>query len=209
MALSDWLQLRLGSLLADFSVPALGDGGCTNYVTPTASFSLQLVCACLWTCEPQLCTQLSTVTSSVCTHSQRWAQSSLLTVANLWEPVAFLWPSWELFRETVLNKWLPKKSKQWNFLQCQQYFPPFRDTIVKKISYNNEFRKRILCTCLACIYIYCAYMCLCMYMHVIAHVYPRNETCRFLTISTWCGANILLSSLDFTGFLFSHCLCER
>lgn len=43
-ALTEQLQLRLGSLLVDFPVPALGEGGCTNSVTPTASFSLQIAC---------------------------------------------------------------------------------------------------------------------------------------------------------------------
>lgn len=116
-ALSDWLQLQLGCCSQSFQYQPWDDGECVNPVTPAAPVSLQLVYARYWMCELQLCTQLSIATCfiCVCTHSQRWAQSSLSTVANLWKPAAFLWHPWELFRETVLNRRLPKTSKQWNF----------------------------------------------------------------------------------------------
>lgn len=81
------------------------------------------------------------------------------------------------------------------------------------------------CVCMhifTCIYL-CIYVFLCMHMCVIVHVYPRNKTCRFLTMqlvwiwmdllkthifgfSTWCGVTNLPPSLDFIWFLFSHCL---
>lgn len=108
-ALTEQLQLRLGSLLVDFPVPALGEGGCTNSVTPTASFSLQIACvlyvyehARARVCEQQLCEQLSIIACFICAHNQ-----TLKSVSNLSE--AIFWPLWELFRETLLYKWLQKK----------------------------------------------------------------------------------------------------
>lgn len=77
--LTERLQVRLGSLLADFSTAEpSGDGGCTNSTTPAAPFSLQLVCICMCVCVCvlQLCEQLSIVTCFICAHSQRWAQTA-------------------------------------------------------------------------------------------------------------------------------------
>ncbi len=107
-----------------------GDGGCTNSVTPTAFFSFPLACVCIWVCvcvcvcvcKQQLCEQLSIVTCFICAHTQRWAQTApLKSVSKLWEPAAFLWPSWELFRETLLYKWLPEKKKKIKCIWCRQY----------------------------------------------------------------------------------------
>lgn len=71
-ALSEWLQLQLGSLLADFPVPAVPDGRSTNSITPKESFSLQLVCkyAYVRVCALQLSEHLSVVTCLICVCSQ-------------------------------------------------------------------------------------------------------------------------------------------
>lgn len=136
-ALSEWLQLRLGSLLANIPVPAMGDGGCMNSVTPTASFSLQLVCICKCVSESQLWEQLSTVTCFICAHTQRWAQTAPLKVCLTYESQHHSYRS----RGSSLGKYCSnsqrttkeeEKHLNWYDVNNTFSFPCFRSKILKK-----------------------------------------------------------------------------
>lgn len=120
--------------LSQFPAPLLGDGGCTNSLTPTKPYSLQAcvrtcVCACVRVCvwaaaawtavcsnmlHPLWHTHTHTSTRAH-THTQGWAQTApLKSVSNLGEPAEYLWLSWE----TPLKKCQPKEEEQPKRLRC-------------------------------------------------------------------------------------------
>lgn len=55
------------------------------------------------------------VYSNLLTHTHthpKMSSGPFKSASNLWEAAAFLGPSWELFSETLSDKWLPQKKKE-------------------------------------------------------------------------------------------------
>ena len=88
--LTERLQVRLGSLLADFSTAEpSGDGGCTNSTTPAAPFSLQLVCICMCVrvCAAAVRTAVYSNMLHLCTQPKMSSDGALSkSVSHLCEP---------------------------------------------------------------------------------------------------------------------------